>query len=116
MDIEQLKKLAEAATPGEWFSQDGEIISRESGSTVISDEYHGNMIAFQNTADAAFIAAANPQTVLALIKELEEARRDAAQRIIEISATKGYGMKDDSLFADSVKEVCAEFLKESNVR
>lgn len=77
IDIKKLKALAKAATPGEWHHSnwgDGDI---EIGAT--SNERSWQPILFKATshgteADAAFVAAANPQTVLALIAIVEEAR------------------------------------------
>lgn len=74
--LSELKALAEAATPGPWSyssmpSGDTEVFA-DCGSTIAGfapkeapEDYH----------NAAFIAAANPQTVLALIKTLEEAEK-----------------------------------------
>jgi hypothetical protein len=83
-NLEELKRIAEAATPGNWgYSYDG------------SGDFSINTDAFEHTGDrciaslwrsytdsgklykdgdAAFIAAANPQTVLSLIDRIERLR------------------------------------------
>jgi hypothetical protein len=62
-DYSELKRLAEAATPGPWAGEHD----------VYSDGGHGERICKMATAeDSAFIAAANPAAVLALIAELEQ--------------------------------------------
>ena len=64
MNTEELKKLAMAATPGPWAH----------GVTWI--EHLGGIVALGNTArskqDVAYVASANPATILALIAERDE--------------------------------------------
>lgn len=73
MNTEELKKLAMAATPGPWAH----------GVTWI--EHLGGIVALGNTArskqDVAYVASANPSTILAMIAELDElaAKLDRAQ-------------------------------------
>lgn len=94
-DLEALKRAAEAATPGPWFQSGPPWFS--TGSVVLAgspDPHVGLAIADAETwegereeaqennpglqlsdadADAAFIALANPATILDLISRLEEA-------------------------------------------
>lgn len=78
IDLEELKRLAEAATPGPW-----ESVARTNAFWDIEAPeqpgYAEKMIASvsRDEDNSAFIAAVNPQVVLALIRELEEARRGA---------------------------------------
>jgi len=64
MNIEELKMLAEAATPGSWAH----------GVTWI--EHLGGIVALGNTArskqDVAYVAAANPSAILELIRQRDE--------------------------------------------
>lgn len=64
MNIEELKRLAEAATPGPWAH----------GVTWI--EHLGGIVALGNTArskqDVAYVAAANPAAILELIRQRDE--------------------------------------------
>lgn len=79
--IEELKRLAEAATPGPWFA----AISSNMNNSV-----HVSMGIIcdtgKNIDDAAFIAAANPAAVLELIAEVE---RVTKQREELLAALKG---------------------------
>lgn len=87
IDLDELERLAKAATPGPW-----EASSDEPGDVVIwgpREEWLANIgnwarqheeidpdraarqyVELRDAADAAFIAAANPQTVLALVERL----------------------------------------------
>lgn len=73
MNTEELKQKALAATPGPWAH----------GVTWI--EHLGGIVALGNTArskqDVAYVASANPSTILAMIAELDElaAKLDRAQ-------------------------------------
>ncbi|TWC17111.1 hypothetical protein FBY06_11841 [Pseudomonas sp. SJZ085] len=83
-DYTELKRLAEAATPGPWYAEN----DRHEG--AINSEYrHIGMVSMfaqvredipQNFANQAFIAAANPAAVLALIAD-NEVLRQALQSI-----------------------------------
>ena len=82
MNIEELKLLAEAATPGPWAH----------GVTWI--EHLGGIVTLGNTArskqDVAYVASANPSTILALIAERDEllAKLDRAQAEIRALESK----------------------------
>ena len=77
-DYSELKRLAEAATPGPW-ALDG--IARVAG----DQGAHPNNIAFTAVFDdmprsahnAAYIAAANPAVILAILAELDALRVEA---------------------------------------
>jgi hypothetical protein len=95
MDIKELEALARAATPGEWEKRnwDGKKwperrISVASGNTaiVISPRYAGA----QAGDDAAYIAAANPQTVLKLI-EFIRAQHAIVESVANLGVDSGYG-------------------------
>lgn len=72
VDLEELKRLAKAATPGPWqvslngSGEDGWV--EDSNSQYLTTGYEGEMAA----KDVRFIAAANPAAVLALIERVEE--------------------------------------------
>ncbi|HBO0915269.1 TPA: ead/Ea22-like family protein [Pseudomonas aeruginosa] len=77
----ELRRLAKAATPGEWSAvwEEGDdtawpnlfpIIQAENGETVIGNEgFYSDLE--QDKANAQFCAAANPKTVLALLDEID---------------------------------------------
>jgi hypothetical protein len=67
-ELQALKALAEAATPGPWINHNGRVVS--ASDMDVGSAYEG---------DAAFIAAANPQTVLALVAEVDRLQQDAAR-------------------------------------
>jgi len=62
----ELERLAKAATPGHWMTVEGANSHVfDLRVTAVGDEYR--CVAFSDDEDAAFIAAANPATVLELI-------------------------------------------------
>lgn len=72
---EELKKAAEAATPGPWYEQDDE--DSAAGAVFImpeSEAWAPPICRITVESNAAFIAAANPSAVLALIAENERLR------------------------------------------
>ena len=75
---EELERLARAATPGPWVWEHGELFNpeiREQHRRVIGSEpYEGQWIDDEGP-DAAFIAAANPATILALLSSNREMRK-----------------------------------------
>jgi hypothetical protein len=73
VDLEELKRLAQAATGGTWI-EDGKIII-----ATDVDEVVGRLAATIREEDADFIAAANPAAMLELIQRLEAAEKDAAR-------------------------------------
>ena len=79
MNIEELKRLAEAATPGPWFAA---ISSNMNNSVHVS---MGTICdTGKNIDDAAFIAAANPAAILELIRQRDEllvALKDARELV-----------------------------------
>lgn len=95
IDIEELKRLAEAATPGPWF-RSGDHAMKDLGkySTHIAD-------CMGNDGDAAFVAAANPASVLELIDRIAALEAEIAdQRNIAFAA-----QKEAARLADLEKEL-----------
>lgn len=73
-ELTRLKELSEKATPGEWRA-DRYVILSPKGHTLgrtyaISENCIQRMEVVDSYDNTAFIAAANPQTVLALIDDL----------------------------------------------
>jgi hypothetical protein len=82
MDIDKLKALALAATPGPWHAPGMGEIHAENHDEIAQILYHtGDDEDMQcgTDADAAYIAAVCPATVLELIAEVERLRADAAR-------------------------------------
>lgn len=67
MNLVELKRLATAATPGDWFAQEGMYADRYGTSNAKTD------LCVYSPEDGRYIAAANPQTILNLIGALEQA-------------------------------------------
>ena len=96
IDLDELQKLAEAATPGPWVADpprawdtddDGGYQMQSSlrvmdAGSITWDDHGGEVF---RPEDAEFIAAANPQATLELIERMREAEaeRDAATAAIE---------------------------------
>lgn len=82
IDKDKLKALAEAATPTKW-STSGSYIAptrQENGSTYV--ESWRSIALVSDDKDRAFIAAANPATILALIAEIERLQREEKNDLI----------------------------------
>lgn len=82
MNLDTLKQLAEAATPGPWVvddansnlvARDGEVYEYvcEVSPSSFSESTHGQEI---EDADAAFIAACNPKVIIALLGVVRAAK------------------------------------------
>lgn len=89
VDTKSLRKLAEAATPGPWavgpyYNRDGHGVG-----PVVHDVGHVNSDAVVAEhvvkEDAAFIAAANPQTVIALLDDNESLNETAKRRLDDMA-------------------------------
>ena len=93
-DLAKLKELAEAATPGMWrqvFDDQCEVDTVRSvdGDFVLADDLLAR--------DAAFIAAANPATILALISRLEEAEGQLLDRTDKATAWDAVAEKNERI-------------------
>ena len=88
IDINKLRRLAQAATPGPWYATgkltryveariDGGLIQEVAacGPTKADGGYGP-----QQEANASLIAAANPATISELLDRLEAAEKDAAHQ------------------------------------
>ncbi len=79
IDLDELERLALAATPGDWTVTDGGDASNvrgiKAGKRFVVDTGCGCcQVADFKGEDAAFIAAASPSTMLALIALVREVR------------------------------------------
>ncbi len=80
MNIEELKRLAEAATPGPWeYDYDDQDHDRLGGIlwgtnhyAIATIPYNGQVSDEKVTATGNYIAAANPAAVLELIRQWDE--------------------------------------------
>jgi hypothetical protein len=82
-DLKELKRLAEAATPGPWrksnHANSPRVYAPETDDRLgIEIQIRGNGNRDDNRKNANFIAATNPAAILKLLAELEQAKADAA--------------------------------------
>ena len=102
IDLDALEKLADEATPGPWGAADWDddfgdnLFTVEASEPEVLHEGQSSIWPYgirrmrvaetiegqRPTEDAAFIAAANPATIKALIAELKEARRLLADLMV----------------------------------
>ena len=99
IDTKQLRKLAEAATPGPWWidSHGSTMVNPETLDTVfitsdrmgpsVRHEDTGNLSRWRNDNDASFIAAANPTAILELLDLLDTRNRRIDELLAERNAT-----------------------------
>ncbi|EFF7213692.1 TPA: DUF551 domain-containing protein [Escherichia coli] len=80
INYQALREAAENATPGEWCTDDYHGVIADAG--LNANYYIASCSGPDNRANKRFIAAANPATVLALLGELETAKK----RIAELEA------------------------------
>ena len=98
-DTDNLRRLAEAATPGPWFV--AERVTRSGLSIVEDGRVHGMFPVTAERHEAAYIAAANPVAILALLDRLRaaEARkvrlREALKGAVEALRRTGCGMPSE---------------------
>ena len=82
IDINSLRRLAQAATKGPWVSQ-GRYIGTPSHMSYIGEvrDQCGNWSDTEKSrSDAAYIAAANPTTINELLNRIEAAESDAVEQ------------------------------------
>ncbi|EEW2210820.1 ead/Ea22-like family protein [Escherichia coli] len=100
IDKRGLREAAEKATKGRWAVEfDDEIYSTDG----VNHEQIAMVFSENEARDAAFIAAANPATVLALLDELEAAEK----RIAELEARS---------FNPAILDVVAERQRQQSVK
>ncbi len=121
LDLEKLKKLAEAATPGPWEamfvfgSKDlpCEVVKETNKTQMVAGiecPIHLNICDVSETSENPtpnfrFIAAANPETILAMIEMCED-YREALNRIESYNSIK----EDWEMFARSMHQIAKDVL------
>ena len=106
IDKRALHQLATRATPGPWEEENGEVwIMRNDTATSILTGVCGDDTSGQQDFDnARFIAAANPETMLALLDELE-AKDDALADMYQAATGERPEWSNLFQFSDAVEEV-----------
>ena len=86
IDINELRRLAQAATPGPWVSQGRYIGTPRHMSYVgeVRDQCGNWSDTEKSRADAAFISAANPAAISELLDRLEAAGEDRSNFLVEM--------------------------------
>ena len=97
MNTDDLRRAAEAATPGPWCFQRGDhwhsyvMVTAENDRTIHYKYGSGTRAAnAQDERDAEFIAAANPARILALLAELDALRA----RVTYLEKTYGFNGRE----------------------
>jgi hypothetical protein len=81
-DLEELKRLAQEATPGPWYAGEKERWQMADGRFIrTSVDKSGTALVLVGNSNADFIAAANPAAVLALIERVETLEWNYAQTV-----------------------------------
>ena len=107
MNIEELKRLAEAATPGPWSSHPNGYYGVHSNTGTICST--GEKI-----ADALYIAAANPAAILELIQQRDEllaALKDARELVDDWGAYATAYMQEKHGLAEDLERLDAAISK-----
>ncbi|HCP8997676.1 TPA: ead/Ea22-like family protein [Escherichia coli] len=106
IDYQALRLAAENATPGEWCADDYHGVIADAG--LNANYYIASCSGPDNRANKRFIAAANPATVLALLGELETAKKRIAElEAREISLPERSSMLHRTDFHDDYQTVMA---------
>ncbi len=79
-DIQELKRLAEAATPGPWENGCYEVYEVNGSADRICKG--------ASAEDSAFIAAANPTAILSLLTRIEALEQDAKHLHVKLAGEK----------------------------
>lgn len=79
VDLEHLRTLATAATPGPWQARPNELIG---GTAVYPHDSDREVADFTSEPDARYIAAVDPLTVLKLVHELVHRERLAEASVL----------------------------------
>ncbi|EFB2702676.1 TPA: ead/Ea22-like family protein [Escherichia coli] len=105
IDKRGLREAAEKATKGRWAVEfDDEIYSTDG----VNHEQIAMVFSENEARDAAFIAAANPATVLALLDELESKDRRNAELEAKLAnpvllpKTNGYWTEQEKAYEDAI--------------
>lgn len=87
IDLDELERLAKAATPGPWYAGEKNRWQLHDGRFIrTSHDHSGTAMVVSGGGDADFIAAANPETVLALVERVRalEKEREEDQGVIRV--------------------------------
>jgi hypothetical protein len=106
MNIEELKRLAEAATPGPWYDRAGVLRGTGGGIKPIATIYNG--------LNSPYIAASNPTAILELIRQRDEllaALKDAREMVDDWGAYATAYMQEKHDLAGDLERLDAAISK-----
>ncbi|MFM1333184.1 hypothetical protein [Yersinia enterocolitica] len=120
-NLEELKKVALAATPGPWEKCDS-YGPNENGTCISAVERPDLMIASTTgyygrvggIANTHFIALANPAVILDLIAQLEAAQKELSaaneklSKPVKLPKTNGYWDAEEQAFERGIQLACQE--------
>ncbi|MBH3440486.1 ead/Ea22-like family protein [Pseudomonas luteola] len=86
IDIDGLIELAKKATPGPWHKKGYSTIIARSGRSIARASLPSKSWVDEMTANATFIANANPTVILALCERLREAEKTIQNALSELKA------------------------------
>jgi hypothetical protein len=93
IDINELRRLAQAATSGEWYVERGNHICGRIEVTDGEEEWHPVIACTDDDetnvdfeANAAFFAAANPTAISELLDRLEAAEKERDELRVKVEA------------------------------
>lgn len=92
IDRNELRRLAQAATPGPWkVVKDHELPGVHGGDVILGGSFYDYSV--PDDEDEAFIAAANPATVIELLDEIERLRAvfEAARAVLRYGGPERFG-------------------------
>lgn len=89
IDYQELKRLAEAATPGEWQHECDDLFFKDPDGYTrhLMETCEGQDIAIGHDSNLKFIAAANPSAVLELLGEIELLSKNPVAQAVDALAT-----------------------------
>ena len=96
--INELRKLAQAATPGPWYAEGGTI---NKDVIYVYSEHSDFEVCHGDTSDSDYIAAANPAAILAMIAEIDSLRDEVNGLTGELESERkrlDWALKHDSFF------------------
>jgi hypothetical protein len=107
--LDALEALAKAATPGPWYDDEGEVVCDAKDWPLVSRiDADGTVCTEGTAADIAYIAAANPATMLALIARLREAKKERRLKRWQLKESS----EDVVAFLQGQDRISAEMWKE----
>ena len=91
--INELRNLAQAATPGPWYAEGG---TTNKDVIYVYSEHSDFEVCHGDTSDSDYIAAANPAAILALIQQRDELLRIAGDAATSLETIHIRSFGDDS--------------------